>query len=59
MKNCLGMGEYKIAVNYCRLTNSFGIFKNKMRINVISNDAHFDEKFIENKRSAELKAEIA
>ena len=41
------------------MTNSFGIFKNKMRINVISNDSHFDGKFIENKRSAEFKFETA
>ena len=52
------MGEYKIAVNYFRLTNSFGNFKNNMRINVISNDTHFGGKFIE-KRPAEFKFEVA
>ena len=51
--------KYKIAVNYFRLTNSFRIFKNNKRINIISNDAHFDGKFIENKHSAEFKFEIA
>ena len=59
LRICLGVGEYKIAVNYFRLTNSFGICMNKMRINVISNDAHFDGKFVENKRSAEFKFETA
>ena len=42
-----------------RLTNSFLIFKNEMKINVISNDAHFDGKFIKIKRSAEFKFETA
>ena len=56
---CLGVGEYKIPVNNFRLTNSFGIFKKKIRMNVISNDAHFDGKLVDNKRSVEFKFETA
>ena len=49
--------EEWVNLNSQKITS--GIFKNKIRINVIYKDADLDGKCIENKHSAEIKFETA